>query len=237
MIKNIILLFVILLWSTVVSAQHLDDFIYTSDINTAVSSTANGLGYQIYQMQVLLWQNQLSGESFLIQDDVLLLLSDLRSLASYSILDAMQYQPDKESFFDEKVSELESALYRTNAIQLQLESESTLLSSEISSCSTQKKLSDKAYAHAIGQSNSIESVDPMIISSQQNASCIADKSALLSAKSQMFDNLSYWGWLIADKYDYLLSNRDIILNHFDLLKSDYLSDVLNVQKSINNKKY
>jgi hypothetical protein len=59
----------------------------------------------------------------------------------------------------------------------------------------------------------------------------------LHAKQELLQNLDAQMQPIADKYDYLVSHRDDILTHFNLLNANYLQNVINLQQDLKNQNF
>lgn len=173
----------------------------------------------------------------LVQDDALILLNTLRDLSSYRLIAAMQQSSNRTEIFDSYVEAMQSSLYATNATQLQITSEINALSSAISLCEDQKEIYDKNYLDALSTAIPTQNLDAIIQLSQVSSSCVAKNNALLVAKQQLSDSISAQSFIVGERYDYLLKERDIILSHFDLLNSDYLQTVLDTQQSIQEGNY
>ncbi len=232
----IVIVLLLSIWSTVF-AQEITDIIYSSDISPIVQLLPWDLWYQIYELQTQIGEHQISGAMPLIQEEALALMNAYRDLNAYPLIQTMQQTWSKAEVLDMYIASLEHSLYQGNAIQLQIQSEMTSISSDISFCVTQKNMNDKAYQSVIKWSLSAQNLDDIVHTSQTNASCIADKQTLLDAKQELLKNLDIQMQPIADKYDYLVSHRDEILTHFDLLDADYLQNVLNLQQDLKNQKF
>ncbi|MEI6426380.1 MAG: hypothetical protein WCO66_03440 [Candidatus Absconditabacteria bacterium] len=219
-----------------VSAQQIGDFVYATPVVEIQESKSGDLGYQIYQTQLEIANHTLSGAMPLIQEEALVVLNTLRDLANYHIIDVMQHTQNKTEVFDDYINAMESALYTSNAIQLQLTSEMKGISSAISLCTQQKNTYDKEYLSALDQSIS-NSIDSIVQSSQQKSTCVSTNEALLLSKKELSDTLTAQSTVVGERYDYLLNQRDTILNHFDLLRSDYLQTILDLQKNIQKANY
>ena len=232
----IVIVLLLSIWSTVF-AQEITDIIYSSDISPIVQLLPWDLWYQIYELQTQIGEHQISGAMPLIQEEALALMNAYIDLNAYPLIQTMQQTWSKAEVLDMYIASLEHSLYQGNAIQLQIQSEMTSISSDISFCVTQKNMNDKAYQSVIKWSLSAQNLDDIVHTSQTNASCIADKQTLLDAKQELLKNLDIQMQPIADKYDYLVSHRDEILTHFDLLDADYLQNVLNLQQDLKNQKF
>ena len=232
----IVIVLLLSIWSTVF-AQEITDIIYSSDISPIVQLLPWDLWYQIYELQTQIGEHQISGAMPLIQEEALALMNAYRDLNAYPLIQTMQQTWSKAEVLDMYIASLEHSLYQGNAIQLQIQSEMTSISSDISFCVTQNNMNDKAYQSVIKWSLSAQNLDDIVHTSQTNASCIADKQTLLDAKQELLKNLDIQMQPIADKYDYLVSHRDEILTHFDLLDADYLQNVLNLQQDLKNQKF
>ena len=165
------------------------------------------------------------------------LINTLKDLSSYRVIDVMKTSADKQQVLDSYISDMESALYATNAAQLQLSSEMRFISADISLCETQKTQYDKNYLSALEDSSPTQNIDSIVASSQLNSACAADKTTLLTAKQELAAALDTQSNIVGQRYDYLVKERDTIISHFDLLDSDYLQTVLNVQSTIQNGNY
>ena len=173
----------------------------------------------------------------LVQDDILSLLSTLKSLSSYRVIDVMQKSQNKSEIFDTYLSAMQSALYATNAAQLQINSEITSIYSALSVCESQKKQYDRNYINVLQQSSSTQNLDPIVLATQMASSCIAQNTTLLSAKQQIQESLYNESGIVGQRYDYLSEQRGTILSHFDLLNSNYLQNILDVQQNIQEGNY
>lgn len=232
-------LIITLLWffTLTVSAQQVGDFIYSSDVTPVQEIRTGDLWYQLYQIHMQIAEHKLSDTIVLVQDDVLILLNSLKSLNSYRVIDMMQKSQNKVEIFDTYLSAMQSALYATNAAQLQINSEIISISSDLSLCESQNKQYDKDYTYALQESQPTQNLDPIVLSAQMASSCIAKNTTLLSAKKQMLESLYAQSSLVGERYDYLFKQRDSILSHFDLLNSDYLQTVLDLQQNIQEGNY
>lgn len=225
------------LLSSIVTAQQLGDFIYSSPVTPVQKFQVGTLWYQVYQIQMQIAQHQLSGAMVLVQDDILSLLSTLKSLSSYRVIDVMQKSQNKSEIFDTYLSAMQSALYATNTAQLQINSEITSIYSALSVCESQKKQYDRDYINALQQSSSTQNLDPIVLATQMASSCIAQNTTLLSAKQQIQESLYNESGIVGQRYDYLSEQRGAILSHFDLLNSNYLQNVLDIQQNIQEGNY
>lgn len=237
MYLRVLLVSILALCSSLVAAQQLGDFIYSSDVAPVQEFHVGDLWYQIYQIQLQIAQHQLSGTMILVQDNVLTLLTSLKSLSSYRVIDVMQKSQNKAEVFDTYLSAMQSSLYVTNAAELQINSEINSISSDLSLCEAQKKQYDRDYTNALQESSPTQNLDPIVLSAQMTSSCIAKNTTLLSAKKQMLESLYTQSSLVGQRYDYLSKQRDTILSHFDLLDSNYLQNVLDIQQNIQEGNY
>lgn len=147
----------------------------------------------------------------------------------------MRNSPDRIKIFDDYIYALKSILYVVNSSQREIKSEISSLSSQIASCSKEKQLYDKQYLDALRDSSSVETLESLLSLSQNSASCISTKETILTAKQSLSDLLASEIHPLIEKYNYLLDNREIIINYFDLLDANYLQKIIDVQKKI--KKY
>lgn len=215
-----------------VYAQQLGDFIYSSDTSIQQDHVLLGmLWYKIYQLHIQLWEQSMPEDIILVQNDVLRLIDTIKTLSTYRVIDAMQHSQNKSEIFNSYLLSLESALYSSNASQNQLESEIWHIIIDRDDCVRQKKTSDKSYLNAINL-NATQDIDKIVLSSQESASCIAKQNTLLSIKQSLLDKLVNESNKIWERYDYLLSEKQSILDYFDLLDSTYLIKVIDIQKHL-----
>ena len=235
--KSYIVITILLSLGSSTFAQQIWDFIYTSDISPVVHLIPGNLGYQIYELQTQIGDHQISGAMPLIQEEALVLINTYRDLANYPLIQTMEQTSSKAQVLDNYIASLEQSLYQGNAIQLQIQSEVSSLSADISLCANQKNTNDKLYQTVLQWSVPTQNLDEIVRVSQSNASCIADKNTLVNAKQELLKNLDDQMQPIADKYDYLVSHRDDLLAHFNLLSADYLQNIINLQQDIKNQNF
>lgn len=218
-------------------AQQIWDIVYFSDVTPIVQLSLGDMGYQLYELQTQIGEHQISGAMPLIEQDALVLMNTYKDLANYPLIQTMEQTWAKVEVLDTYISSLEHSLYQGNSIQLQIQSEISTISADISVCTTQKNENDKIYQSALQWSVPTQDLDAIVHVSQSNASCIADKQTLLHAKQELLQNLDAQMQPIADKYDYLVSHRDDILTHFNLLNANYLQNVINLQQDLKNQNF
>jgi len=218
-------------------AQQIGDLIYTSDIFPVVQLSSGSLGYQVYELQTQIGEHKISETIPLMQEEALVLINRYRDLDNYPLIQTMEQSSTKAEVLDSYILSLEQSLYAGNAIQLQIQSEITAISADISLCVSQKNANDAMYQNAIKWSVSAQNLDAIVQVSQTNASCVADRQTLLTAKQELLKTLDAQMQPIANKYDYLVSHRDDILTHFNLLNADYLQNVLNLQQDLKNQNF
>lgn len=215
-------------------AEQIGDFVYSSN-SSLETPIINSLWYDVYLFQTELIDHLITSSITLIQEDALDIVDSINTLSSYGLISAMRNSSDKVQILDEYISSLKYTFYRANSIQRQLKSEMSLLSSQISSCSREKKLYDKQYLNALKESFSVQNLESLVSLSQNSASCISNKQILLTSKKSLSDLIANKLSPLSDKYIYLIENKEAIIEHFSLLDANYLQKVIDIQETM--KKY
>lgn len=234
--KKYIFIFLILAFSSVVFVQadvsRIDQVMYTSDIQeeSIFFSSPLTLGFSLYRMHMF-FAYWLDVSSFTSYEHVRL-IAVLKDMASYNVLELLEFEINKESLLDSYLSRLDSYILQSDLALSYLKEELSLLEYSQQHCLSQKKIADKQYLDAIQYPYQQMFLQESLENSKKNAQCASDAKIEYNAKKVLIDKITAYQSIIKVKYDYLSQHKEDIVDHYDLMKDDILERLILIKRML-----
>lgn len=214
--------------------------IYGVQDSVSVSSTTSlphMLWYDLYNMHMLIdmWALVVSGN--MVNMDYIILLQHLKDVSTYNVLDLLDSEMDKRGVMDQYLATLDTAILKSDFVSSVLKEEMAVLNADMSYCLTSKKESDANYIDSVNDIYERQLMDQSLQDSIKYGVCAAEKRVQYNAKKIVLDKLNLYADILAMKYSYLSKNNDTIVDHYDLIRSDLLENLLSVKRMLEKYDY
>lgn len=160
------------------------------------------------------------------------LIISLKDIATYNILDILEFEIDKSKVMDSYLSSLDSYLLQSNIALSNIKEEMSLLDYSVQYCLSQKTISDKQYLDAVQYPYQQFILQEAIEDSKKNAQCASDSKIEYNARKILADKINIYNTIIKIKYDYLSTHKDDIVDNYDLMKGDVLNRLILIKNML-----
>lgn len=215
------LLFVVILWLSSISFSFSNYFLQNDEISL-----------------VLVWLHRwISVENIdnvYINDEwSLWLLKKMKNYSEMSIVSMLEFSAMKEVVLDKYLSEISNILKISWFMINDIKQNILLLESKMDSCLNDKKLYDKQFFDAIELYDQ-KYMEESLSKSIESQKCASENRIKMNADIVVFDSLVYYSTFLKKKYDYVLSQRDLIIRNFDFIKNGMLDEIVQTKRVLNS---
>ncbi|HCB51707.1 TPA: hypothetical protein DEP21_04010 [Patescibacteria group bacterium] len=155
----------------------------------------------------------------------------------YNVLDTLDMEKNKREAMSKYLSLLDNAILKSDFVLSVLKEEMVVLQSDIDYCTDAKKESDKLYVDSINNVYEQQLMTQSLQESMKYGSCVSDKKIQYSAKKILSDKISLYRSLLNAKYTYLSKYDNDIVEHYDLIRSDVLRNILSIKTTLEKYDY
>lgn len=238
-IPLIILVFLVWNISILFAQEGIQQIIYTDPVQQTESQqnnneiySASTLWYTLYtiHMTIGIWL-PISSWNFLDLNYVQL-INELRNTMLYNVMDLLEFEQDKWKIMNQYLDVLDSSLIKSDFALMNIEEEMSLLTYNITSCSVSKRAADKTYVDSINSLYEPQFMNESLQESIKYGECISDNKIQYNAKKILSDKIAFYRSLLKIKYDYLFANKDLIVDHYVMIKNDLLQRLLNLKTTL-----
>lgn len=234
--KKYISLFLVLVFPLSLFAQmnisSVQEVVYDSVVQEESDffSSSLALWFTMYRIHMSLAHGS-TFTSFSSYEYARLILS-LKDVASYNVLDLLEFELDKAKVMNTYISRLDKYLIETDLALSNIREEMALLDYSVQSCLAQKTISDKQYLDAVQSPYQQNLLQESLENSKKYAQCASDAKIEYNAKKILVDKMVGYQSVIKIKYDYLSTHKDDIVDHYDLMKNDVLNRLILIKNML-----
>jgi len=188
------------------------------------------LGFTMYRVHMILalWWEFKSFSNY----EYARLIVSLQDTLTYNILDLLEFELDKWVIIDSYLSTLDKYLMESDIALWNIKEEMSALNYSMQHCLSQKELYDKQYLDSIQYPYQQALLDDSIENSKKYWQCASDSRIEYNAKELLADKISKYRSVINLKYEYLSANRDNIVDHYDLIRTDILERLIIIKNML-----
>lgn len=168
----------------------------------------------------------------MVNMDYIILLQHLKDVSTYNVLDLLDSEIDKRRVMDRYLATLDSAILRSDFVSSVLKEEMAVLNADMNYCLSSKKESDANYVDSVNDVYERQMMDQSLQDSIKYSTCAAEKRVQYNAKKVVLDKLVLYSDILVMKYNYLSKNNDTIVDHYDLIRSDLLENLLSIKRML-----
>lgn len=166
------------------------------------------------------------------QEWVLALLRDIKTHASVSIIAMLEFTAIKEVVLEKYLNDTDKLLtevwFATNVLKQDI----SLLWSEMNNCLNEKDLYDRQFFESINLYD-----EPYMNESLQKSieaqKCAWENRIKMNAKKALLEQLTYYYDFVKIKYEYIQSQKDLIIRNFDFMKNWLLDELVTTKEVLN----
>ncbi len=166
------------------------------------------------------------------QDWVLYLLKSIKTHASVSIISMLEFSAMKEVTLDKYLNDTDQLLTNVWFSMSALRQDIWLLESDMNDCLDEKDLYDRQFFESIALYDQ-EYMDESLQKSINAQKCAWENRIKMNAKTVLFDQLSYYYDFVKIKYDYVQSQKNLIIRNFDFIKNGLLDELVTTKEVLN----
>lgn len=165
------------------------------------------------------------------------LIHELKNNASYNVIDLLEFEADRWKVMDAYLQLLDTSILKSDLALANLQEEMLIVKWDIDYCQTSKKLADRAYIDSVNAIYQSQSMNQSLQDSMKYGQCISDNTIQYSAKKLLSDKIAAYRSIVKIKYDYLSKNNDLIVDHYDLIRSNLLQTLLSIKNMLEKYDY
>lgn len=210
--------------------QIIYDPAYEKEQKSITNLSSFDLGYSLYRIHLFLGHGLdfVSVSTYEYSD----LLISLRDVASYNILDLLEYETDKMSVMDKYLSSLDKYLLRSEIALSNIKEELSSLSSSMKQCLSQKASSDALYIDYLESQYNQYLLQDIVEDSKKYGQCASDAKIEYNSKKILSDKISTYRYIVDKKYTYLHNNKYDIVDNYNLMRGDVLEQLVLIKRML-----
>ncbi len=163
---------------------------------------------------------------------ILYLLKNIKSHASVSVISMLEFSAMKEIVLDKYLNDTDELLNNVWFALSTLKQEISLLESDMNNCLDEKGLYDKQFFESIDLYDEIYMTESLQKSIQAQK-CAWENRIKMNAKIVLLDQLNYYYNFVKIKYDYIQSQKELIIRNFDFMKNGLLDELVATKDVLN----
>jgi hypothetical protein len=162
------------------------------------------------------------------------ILKNTEDLVKTDIIQALSLSSNKQQTLQAYLTQCEEYLEKGSSLIAFMEQELALLKLDINSCTMDKTLTDKLYFDSVNNYDQATS-EQALQESIQNDACISQENVEYNAKSYILNGLTFYEGLLQEKYNLISAKQDMLINHFDVISDNVLTELQTINDTL--KKY
>lgn len=188
--------------------------------------------YSLYRIHMVLGNESQSVVFVSSFSEYVNLIFSLRDIISYNIIDLLEFELDKLAAIDSYISDLDVLLLKSDVAIVNLREDMSSLNYLIQNCTSQKNISDKNYLDAVQSNYQQIFLQEYIDQSKKYSTCISDSRIEYNARKVLLDKIVAYRGILKIKYDYLIKNKNDIVENYSLMKTDILERLLMIKRML-----
>lgn len=165
--------------------------------------------------------------------DVLVTIQTMEILISTDIISLLEWASERRKVLSSYNSQVETALARSQDMQLSLQTDITEYTNQMTICDNAKKVWDTNFFQWLSQYDMTAAQDG-INQSIENGQCATRYRILLNSQKILLSKLVFLRALLVQKNDLIIANEDNIIIHLDLFKDEILEKLINLRDQLKN---
>lgn len=176
--------------------------------------------------------NNTFNNSDIQQKGPLFLLKNIKDHSAISIISLLEFSVIKDVVLDKYLNDTDLLLSNVWFVVSSLKQEVSLLESDMNDCLSEKDLADKQFFESIALYDQ-NFMDESLQKSIDYQKCVWENRIKMNAKIALMDQLNYYYDFVKTKYDYVQSQRDLIIRNFDFMKNGMLDELIATKQVLN----
>jgi hypothetical protein len=140
----------------------------------------------------------------------------MKVLLSWNVMDVLSVSKDKRSVLDQYLNDADTTLMQSSFFSNVYKQDMNDLQQNLDSCSSAKKISDSNYVNGL-DTYDMQYMQENLKDSLVFGACITENRIELNAKKVISDKLVFYNDLLQQKFTYLNTKKNLIVEHFDLI--------------------
>lgn len=166
------------------------------------------------------------------QEWILVLLRDIKTHASVSIISMLEFTAIKEVVLEKYLNDTDKLLIEVWFATNVLKQDISFLWSEMNNCLNEKDLYDRQFFESINLYDETY-MNESLQKSVEAQKCAAENRIKMNAKKALLEQLTYYYDFVKIKYEYIKSQRDLIIRNFDFMKNGLLDELVTTKEVLN----
>jgi len=166
------------------------------------------------------------------QEWILNLLKNIKNHAEVSVISMLEFTVMKEIVLDKYLNDTDILLNNVWFVLSSLKQDIALLESDMNDCLDKKDLYDKQFFESIELYDQIY-MNESLQSSVDAQKCVWENRIKMNAKIVLYDKLNYYYEFVKTKYNYIQSQRQLIIRNFDLIKNGLIDELVITKEALN----
>jgi hypothetical protein len=168
------------------------------------------------------------------ESDALSALKTTEELVKTDIIQALELSDKKQETLNKYLTQSQEYLEKGKSIIIFMGQELSLIKIELNSCKVDKTNTDKQYFESVNNYDQ-NSSEQALQESIKNDACASQKRIEYNAKVYLLDKLTFYEGLLQEKYDLISAKQDTLINHFDVISDNVLTELQTINDTL--KKY
>ncbi|MFZ2150590.1 MAG: hypothetical protein WAZ12_03210 [Candidatus Absconditicoccaceae bacterium] len=166
------------------------------------------------------------------QEGILSLLRDIKNHASISVISMLEFSAVKEVVLEKYLDDTDKLLINVGFATNVLKQDISLLGVDMNNCLNEKDLYDRQFFESIALYDEIY-MNESLQKSIEAQKCAGENRIKMNAKKALLDQLNYYYDFVKIKYEYIQSQRDLIIRNFDFMKNGLLDELVTTKEVLN----
>lgn len=166
------------------------------------------------------------------QEWILSLLRDIKNHASISVISMLEFSAVKEVVLEKYLDDTDKLLINVWFATNVLKQDISLLWVDMNNCLNEKDLYDRQFFESIALYDEIY-MNESLQKSIEAQKCAWENRIKMNAKKALLDQLNYYYDFVKIKYEYIQSQRDLIIRNFDFMKNGLLDELVTTKEVLN----